>query len=91
MREVSVVTLGERGCLVVTPAEVTTIPAPVVTARDTTGAGDAFIGSLAFALARGDDLVAAARRANRIAAISVQFPGTQTSFPRAVDLPDDLR
>src|SRR5262245_18276719 len=86
-----VVTLGERGCLVVTPDEVTTLPAPTVEAVDTTGAGDAFIGSLAFFLARGDALTAAARRANHIAAISVQFPGTQTSFPRAADLPAHLR
>ncbi len=85
-----VVTLGERGCLVVTAEEVTAIPAPAVEAIDTTGAGDAFIGSLAFFLARGDDLATAARRATRIAAISVRFPGTQTSFPRAADLPADV-
>jgi ribokinase len=77
-----VLTLGEPGCLVVAAEGVTAIPAPSVTAIDTTGAGDAFIGSLAFFLARGDDLTAAARRATYIAAISVQFPGTQTSFPR---------
>jgi ribokinase len=81
-----VITLGERGCLVVTDGEATTIPAPTVEAVDTTGAGDAFIGSLAFFLARGDTLTAAARRANHIAAVSVRFPGTQTSFPRAADV-----
>jgi ribokinase len=86
-----VVTLGERGCLVVTPEDVTELPAPVVVARDTTGAGDAFIGSLAYFLARGERLLAAARRATHIAAISVQFPGTQTSFPRSADLPAELR
>ncbi|HJZ55568.1 MAG TPA: ribokinase [Gemmataceae bacterium] len=85
-----VVTLGERGCLVVTADGVTALAAPAVEAVDTTGAGDAFIGSLAFFLARGDDLIAAARRANRIAAVSVRLPGTQTSFPRAADLPADL-
>ncbi|MBP3961067.1 ribokinase [Gemmata sp. G18] len=85
-----IVTLGARGCVVVTARDVTALPAPAVEAVDTTGAGDAFIGSLAFFLARGDDLVTAAQRANRIAALSVQSPGTQTSFPRAVDLPTDL-
>ncbi|VTR92412.1 ribokinase : Ribokinase OS=Caldilinea aerophila (strain DSM 14535 / JCM 11387 / NBRC 104270 / STL-6-O1) GN=rbsK PE=4 SV=1: PfkB [Gemmata massiliana] len=85
-----VVTLGARGCVVVTARDVTALPAPAVEAVDTTGAGDAFIGSLAFFLARGDDLMTAAQRANRIAAISVQSPGTQTSFPRAADLPADL-
>jgi ribokinase len=86
-----VVTLGARGCLVAAPAGVAAVPAPVVEAVDTTGAGDAFIGSLAYHLARGDDLLAAARRATRIAALSVRSPGTQTSFPRAADLPADLR
>jgi ribokinase len=82
-----VLTLGERGCLVATSEDLTLLPAPAVEAVDTTGAGDAFIGSLAFFLARGDGLHAAARLANHVAAISVRFPGTQTSFPRAADLP----
>lgn len=85
-----IVTLGERGCLVVRSNEVALIPAASVHAVDTTGAGDAFIGSLAFFLARGEDLITAARKANHIAAISVQFAGTQTSFPRAADLPSGL-
>jgi ribokinase len=85
-----VLTLGERGCLVVTASEVTALPAPAVEAVDTTGAGDAFIGSLAFFLARGEKLTEAARRANRIAAISVQFVGTQTSFPHAAELAGEI-
>ena len=86
-----VITLGERGCLVVTGEKVEAIPAPVVTAVDTTGAGDAFIGSLAFVLARGEDLFAAARRATGIAAISVLTAGAQSSFPRLADLPAHIR
>jgi ribokinase len=85
-----VVTLGERGCLVVTAESATHLSSPAVKAVDTTGAGDAFIGSLAFFLAQGASLTESAERANRIAAVSVQFPGTQTSFPRAADLPADL-
>jgi ribokinase len=85
-----VVTLGERGCLVLAKGEVALLPAPSVLAVDTTGAGDAFVGSLAVFLARGVDLVTAARRAIIVAATSVQFPGAQTSFPRAADLPADL-
>ncbi|MDB5310281.1 MAG: rbsK [Gemmataceae bacterium] len=85
-----VITLGERGCLLATADQVLALPAPVVEAVDTTGAGDAFVGSLAFFLARGDDLAEAAWRATRIAAVSVRFPGTQTSFPRAADLPPDV-
>jgi ribokinase len=86
-----VVTLGGRGCLVATPERMTVLPAAPAQAVDTTGAGDAFIGGLAFFLARGDDLTYAARCANQIAAISVQSPGAQTSFPRVRDLPSNLR
>lgn len=86
-----VITLGAHGCLVVTDSAVTALPAPGVEAVDTTGAGDAFVGSLAVFLARGADLVTAARHANRVAALSVQRPGAQSSFPRAADLPADLR
>jgi ribokinase len=86
-----VITLGERGCLVLTREEMTLLSATPVKAVDTTGAGDAFIGSLAFFLARGDTLTAAAQCANQIASLSVQVPGAQTSFPRAAELPADLR
>ena len=85
-----ILTLGERGCLVHTAAESLLVPAERVAARDTTGAGDAFVGSLAYFLARGESLSEAAARANRIAAISVQAPGTQTSFPAAASLPAEL-
>jgi ribokinase len=53
-----------------------------VGAVDTTGAGDAFIGALAVALAEGRPLAEAVRRANVLAALTVTRPGTQTSFPR---------
>jgi ribokinase len=85
-----VITLGERGCLVMAPDEMAMLPAPTVKAVDTTGAGDAFIGSLAFFLAQGERLAAACQRANHIAAISVQRPGAQTSFPRASELSADV-
>jgi ribokinase len=82
-----ILTLGERGCLVVTPEEETHVPVEPVEAIDTTGAGDAFVGSLAYFLAAARPLVDAADRANRIAAISVTGRGTQTSFPTAAELP----
>jgi ribokinase len=86
-----IVTLGAAGCLYVSASETWRAPAPVVTAVDTTGAGDCFLGSLAFYLARGAGLRDAATRASAVAALSVQRPGTQTSYPRAADLPADLR
>ena len=86
-----ILTLGARGSLLVTHSETRHISAPhVAHAVDTTGAGDAFVGSLAYFLAAGKPLAVAMGRANRIAALSVQSPGTQMSFPAAVDLPPDL-
>ena len=85
-----ILTLGERGCLVVTQEVAEHVPVDRVTAVDTTGAGDAFVGSLAFCLARGEGLAESAGVANQVAAISVQTRGTQTSFPSAKDLPEGL-
>ena len=85
-----VLTLGERGCLVVDDAGAVEVPAAPVTAIDTTGAGDAFVGALATFVAAGHPLAEAARRANAVAALSVEHRGTQTSFPAAADLPPDL-
>src|SRR5260370_522808 len=58
------------------------VPATPVQAVDTTGAGDAFIGSLAVYLSQGSALREAVGKANAVAALSVTRPGTQTSFPR---------
>jgi ribokinase len=85
-----ILTLGERGSLLVTARESVHVPAEKVNALDSTGAGDAYVGSLAFFLAAGKPVAEAMRRANRIAAVSVQSSGTQTSFPRAQDLPAEL-
>jgi ribokinase len=82
-----ILTLGERGSVLVNADEEVDFPAAPVQAVDTTGAGDAFVGSLAYFLAAGQPLTEAAGRANRIAALSVQKRGTQTSFPQAADLP----
>jgi len=86
----ALITLGARGALYVTDATDVHIPATPVTAVDTTGAGDAFVGSLAYFLAEGRPIEQAIARANAIAAISVQTPGTQASYPRRDQLPAAL-
>lgn len=85
-----ILTLGERGSLLVSEGAVLRVPAPKVKVVDSTGAGDAFVGSLAYFLAAGYPIVEAMGRANQIAAMSVMSSGTQTSFPRAEDLPAEL-
>lgn len=81
-----VVTLGAAGCLVAVRREpVVALPAPGVEAVDTTGAGDTFCGVLAAGLARGEDLVAACRRAVAAAALAVTRPGAQQAVPTAAE------
>lgn len=78
-----VVTLGERGAaLCSVGGEVVTVAAPQVTALDTTGAGDAFVGAFAYGLGRGLSELASVRLGCACAAASVTAPGTQSSFPR---------
>lgn len=86
----ALITLGARGALYVTAEADLHIPVAPVTAVDTTGAGDAFVGSLAYFLAAGHPIERAIARANAIAAVSVQAPGTQTSYPRRDQLPVEL-
>ncbi|WP_216902936.1 ribokinase [Nocardia alni] len=56
-------------------------PAPAVDSVDSTGAGDAFVGALATALAEGASLGAAVTTATAAGALAVQAPGTHTSYP----------
>src|SRR6266700_4242093 len=90
MRRV-VITLGERGCLVAGPEEVELIPAFKVQAVDTTGAGDAFIGSFAVFLGEGLQEKEALARANLYAALSTTKVGTQKSFLKRLDFEKEWR
>ena len=77
-----VVTLGVRGAaLLGSGGAVHRLPAPAVTAIDTTGAGDAFVGAFAYGLACGLQDVQAVTLGIRCASDSVLRPGTQSSFP----------
>jgi sugar/nucleoside kinase (ribokinase family) len=71
---------GERGCWVVTPTQpcvrVAGFPTRVV---DTNGAGDTHNGVFLAELARGADVLEAARRANGAAAVAVSRLGPATS------------
>ena len=78
--ETVIVTLGARGALLATPDGFRRIPPVKVKAVDTTGAGDAFIGSFARYFAAGLSLDAALGKATRYAALSVTKRGAQKSF-----------
>lgn len=74
------VTLGDKGSLLVDAKEAVNLPAPSVDPVDTTGAGDAFIGSLSTFWAEGLDLRRAIKEANKYATASTMKKGTQKSF-----------
>ena len=66
-----ILTLGERGALLLTSDLTQQVPAYAVEVVDTTAAGDAFCGGLATGLARGENLVDAVAFANAVGALAV--------------------
>jgi ribokinase len=77
-----VVTLGAGGAAqVAANGEVTRVPAEPVKAIDTTGAGDAFVGAFAYAIAAGLSEPVALTLGVRCASESVTRHGAQGSFP----------
>lgn len=85
-----VVTLGARGAYLLTGEAGRLIPAPPVTAIDTTAAGDCFNGALALALAESFALPEAVAFACKAAALSVTRMGAQASMPQRREV-DDVR
>ncbi|MEU5641526.1 ribokinase [Streptomyces milbemycinicus] len=81
-----VITLGAAGALVADRDRTVLVPSLPVKAVDTTGAGDAFTGALAWRLGVGDDLETAVRFAVRVGAAAVTRDGAQESFPTAEEV-----
>jgi len=78
----AVLKTGHRGSLVVSAdGEIARVPPYRVDIVDTTGAGDAFTGNLAVAVARGNCLVDAARIANAAGALACTKFGAQGAIP----------
>jgi ribokinase len=75
-----IITMGASGALCAGPNGIQHVPPFAVRATDTTGAGDAFIGSLAYFLSTGCEELEAVSRANLYAALSTTRTGTQSSF-----------
>ncbi|MEU5217875.1 ribokinase [Streptomyces sp. NPDC020807] len=82
-----VVTLGAAGSLYAARGtEPLTVPAPRVTAVDTTAAGDTFVGALAVALGERRPVPEALAWAQAAAALSVQREGASTSMPYRTEI-----
>jgi ribokinase len=77
----AVITLGAAGAVIAVNGAVTQIPAPTVQVVDTTGAGDAFCGAMAAALAAGLDPVEAARIGVATGSLATTRHGAQPSIP----------
>lgn len=84
-----ILTLGARGSLLASAEGAELIPPFLVAPKDTTGAGDAFIGSFSVFLAEGLPEKDALLRANLYAALSTTRVGTQKSFPRRAEFEDE--
>jgi ribokinase len=76
-----VVTLGARGAQIITGSDVGFVPAPVVEARDTTGAGDTFCGALAASLDEGLDVFEATARGVVAGSLATTGIGARTAMP----------
>ncbi|XP_015919735.1 ribokinase [Parasteatoda tepidariorum] len=89
-----ILTLGSQGALYQSQNEktYTHVSARKVQAIDSTGAGDAFMGTLVYFLAYHNDksLHEIIKKACEIATLSVLKNGTQSSFPEKEDLPSEF-
>ncbi len=81
-----ILTLGERGALLLTSDLTQLVPAYAVAVVDTTAAGDAFCGALATGIGRGENLVDAVAFANAAAALAVTMLGAAPSMPTAAQV-----
>ena len=91
VRDAVVVTIGPAGALLVTHEATEDVPSIVVDAVDTTGAGDAFNGALAAAIAEDRSPLEAVRRAVVAGALATTKIGAREGMPTAAELDRALR
>ena len=75
-----IVTLGEKGAVLVDENKIHYFEAPTVNAIDTTGAGDSFIGTFAYELSESNSPESCVKKAVEKASQSVTKKGTQSSY-----------
>ncbi len=84
--ESAVITLGPEGAVFARAGTADHVPAPKAEVVDTTGAGDAFVGALAFQLAREAPLEDAVAYACRAGAVAVTKEGAQGALPTSKEV-----
>ena len=89
--QVVILTLGDKGAVVVMGDQERYIPAIPVKVVDTTGAGDTFCGASASRWIERSDVWEACRFATAAAALSVMKSGAQNSIPDLVAIEEFLK
>ncbi len=84
--EAVVITDGERGAAGRYGVRAFAAPALPVDVKDTTGAGDAFVGALAAALAAGESMENAVAAACAVGSLATERPGAMPSLPRREEI-----
>lgn len=86
-----ILTRGDKGVYYLDKEEEIILPAYPVISVDTTAAGDAFIGGLAAAITRRENIRTALTIGSAAGALTVTKPGAQTSLPTHQELEGFLK
>ena len=81
----AVVTLGPEGAVVATAAGVSLLEPPAIRGAYPVGSGDAFLGGMAVGVARGDDIIDAARLGLAAGIANALVPGAGELDPDAIE------
>jgi ribokinase len=82
-----ILTLGSLGSMTNINHQIVSIPAHATPhVLDTTGAGDTYVGAIAYHLSKNDDLLAAMKRASVAASLSIRKMGARTGMPTRDEL-----
>jgi ribokinase len=86
VKDICIVTLGEKGSVLVEKDKCTKFNAEAVNVVETTGAGDSYIGAFATKVFEGGTLEEACNFATKVSSITVQNIGAQSSMPTKIDI-----
>jgi len=91
IKNILVITLGEKGCLLFNGKDKIHVSARKVNVVDVTGAGDSYIGAFAAKLLNGTGIIEAAIFGNIAASITITKLGAQTSMPSIEEVQSILK
>lgn len=86
-----ITTRGAKGALVEMSGSTHRVPSPDTDVVDTTGAGDAFCGAFAEAVARGEDILTATKWATIAGSIATRAVGARAAMPTRQDIDHEAR